>query len=328
MPGKPRVTERDIAVLKDLQSGVALRMNQLEKHFESTTKAKYKRMRILMERGYVRRDGHYYMITSKGIKVITGEESTPLKISKPYQRTHRSKLADIYLALHNKGWEWFNSSDVKKLYNLNRTSRVEGMLRNMITGEDYSVYLLSNRPTSKTISGIKSSIKSHTRDGLYKVIVFVPNGVAAEAFGTDPYQLVDLDCMALHLVHASMDGFNTLKETANPDWFLNAPGYPFLGDTPDDFIDKNKLLNQEITVAFADALVAYNNQEYYVCELITQDAIKLYHLLKYTEDQAEAQGRKVILLVLEPQYEKNLERFKAYPHIEIAPIPFAWLHAK
>lgn len=321
MVGVPRLTERDMAILKDLNKGVAMKMSQLERHFEGTNRYKYKRIEKLIERGYIRRDGHYYMLTVKGTKEVTGATNT-IKVSKSSQKTHRSNVANIYLYLNNQGWEWYNSATAKKMYNLNRASKLEGILRNVETEEDYAVYVLSDRPQPKTINSIHGNIKSHTRHGLHKVIVFVPTPEAYRAFGNDPEKLVQLDTLSLCILPFGEKGFNLLKRTSISNWYLTVPGKPMITNLARIDVGRS-ITTQETVPLFADALATLEDgEEYYVCDMVSNDMIKLYHLYRYSFDQVQYNnGRGVLLLLLTSQYQLFAPMIESYPHIKMVPVP-------
>lgn len=321
MVGTPRLTERDVAIMKDLNKGVAMKMSQLERHFEGSSRYKHKRIETLIDRGYVRRDGHYYMLTVKGTKEVTGA-STTIKVSKSSQKTHRSNVANIYLHLNNQGWEWYNSATAKKMYNLNRASKLEGILRNIETEEDYAVYVLSDRPQPKTINSIQGNIKSHTRHGLHNVIVFVPTPESYRAFGNDPEKLVQLDTLSLCILPFSEKGFNLLIRSSAIDWYLNVPGKPIMPNLVSIEVGR-EIKTQETVPLFADALATLDSgEECYVCDMVGNDMIKLYHLKKYSQDQVKYyNGRGVLLLLLTSQYQLFSPMIESYPHIKMVPVP-------
>jgi len=159
------LTERDIALLNDLYDMDVLKKKHIiELHFADAPDYCHKRVKELIKRGYIRRDGHLYLITDMGMRAIN--KKITVQSSKKITETNReykTSLSDIYPKLHPYGWYWINGRQVKSKYNLDRSYRIGGELENAHTGQNYIVYLVNSTPRLPTIGKIKSEIQTALR---------------------------------------------------------------------------------------------------------------------------------------------------------------------
>jgi len=304
------LTERDIALLNDLYDMDVLKKKHImELHFADAPEYCHKRVKELIKRGYIRRDGHLYLITDMGMRAIN--KKITVQSSKKITETNReykTSLSDIYPKLNPYGWYWINGRQVKSKYNLDRSYRIGGELENTHTGQNYIVYLVNSAPRLPTIGKIKSEIQTALRKlNLNRIIILSKSIAGYNHFKSDS---TTYGAIELHILPVGLALDTILGYTSVPTW-LETLAKKLLPGVEN--IKKTKALH-------ADLEMTLDGKNYYLTELITYDIVKRYHLQYYGADQAMA-DKDVILLTLSDYKTNEIEDFSvtfaAYPHIRI-----------
>jgi hypothetical protein len=314
----PIITERDRDLLQGLLKCPGMTLQTAKSYFPGKNSERwngyytYRRVKLLGERGYLKRIGSNLYISDKGIELITGSNSiSSNKLVRKKMNDHYDKLGRLYTSLRGSGWEYLNSREIKAQYRLNRTERIDGGLR---YGDDmYAFYLLSDNPIKRTILKIRTEIKRHKEKGLYNTIIFctTPNTMRLFIHYESKYDGANRRLMLLPLPF----GVNLLKKIVIPGSL--------------DGLYRQKLGNFETMPAnreFSEQVIRLNDgREYYLTELLTNDLVVKYHLKQYAIDRARLEERGVILFAFESQHVMLSEDFAAYPHIEIVTVPDSWV---
>lgn len=315
MPLEEILTDRDIGVLTNLYNFGTMKMNQiLSIYYEGVQEYGRKRVRKLVHRGYIKRVGHLYRITDKGMCEIN--QLTKTKSCNLVRRVNKDNvmfMTELYTKLHNYNWKVTSSRLTKARYHLNRGCKIEGMIENEYTGEKYIVYILSKQPKPITIGTIKNEISGILKCvELNNIIMFYQSEEGYNEFWDTS---TTYEAMKYHFYPPEY-GISVLKKTAKPGWKEELAKLT-LGKNP--IIPTNAL--------HADLIMIINGREYYVTEFITYDLVKMYHLLRYGRDAAELDGRPLFLITLQCMLKKVKELIneRAYPHIRVADIADNWL---
>lgn len=307
------LTERDIALLNNLYNMDVLKKEHIIRlHYADAPQYCHKRVKELINRGYIRRDGHLYLITDKGMrtinKKITVQSSKRLTAE---NRKYKTTLSDIYPKLHPFGWYWSTSRQVKAKYNLDRSYRIGGELENARTGQSYIVYLISSTPRLPTIGKIKSEIQTALRKLNRNRIIILCNSLTG--YSHFMQENTTYGSPELHILPVGLALDTILRRTVDPTWLENLVMNLLPGA---EVVTKSKALH-------ADLELTLDGKSYYLTELITYDIVKRYHLLYYGADQAML-DKDVILLTLSEYKIKGIEDFsetlESYPHIRLIDI--------
>lgn len=317
MPLEQMLTEKDIGILTNLYNFGTMKMNQmLSIYFEGVQEYGRKRIKKLMNRGYIKRVGHLYRITDKGMTEINEINMNKTESRNLVRRVNKENvmfMSELHTQIYKHNWKVTSSRLTKAKYNLNRGCKIEGMITNEYTGEKYMVYILSKEPQANTLLTIKNEISTTLRSIQMNQVIIYSHGPEGEKLFIEDNTTYGAG--KLH-IYPPQYGIKVLKKTARPEW-LEELSKKLLGDNP--VTATNEL--------HADLIMNIRGQEYYVTEMITCDLVKSYHLLRYGRDAAELDGRRVILITPESMKDKLKELIneKTYPHVTLATFTDTWL---
>ncbi len=151
---------------------------QIYKPFSDNQWYHYKRIQRLEETGYLIKRGKYLELSKRSAE-ITGE--TKYRFRNDDVRELHAEIADIILSL---GLDFVSNRQLRTEYGLNRKTYFKGAV--IINGYYYFLYLLSDKPSSQYIGGIRSELKTYSASGITrKAIVFAPTPTAMSMFGDD-----------------------------------------------------------------------------------------------------------------------------------------------
>ncbi|OPX89479.1 MAG: hypothetical protein A4E53_01556 [Pelotomaculum sp. PtaB.Bin104] len=258
-----------------------------------TRKYHYDRLTELSNRGLIRRCGKYNEITAMGMKEA-GSGLKPIKITKEWAREHKARLSQVYIGLgihqENYGaWSFISSRDFKIKKRMVMSSKVDGCL--VINGEEYAVYLLGDEPSKSSLNIIKTELNNLYIYRVAKVIVFYPTLKALKSFESQ----VDSKKLSELLLIRYPEEIHLLK-----------------------YMDEIK---QNLTSRLKDykptgrPFADFERGRTYVSIMIFNDLVKKKHLLDYMNHVMAEEGREVIILCLEEQFNEMESLYPAAKEI-------------
>ncbi|SNX54149.1 hypothetical protein [Thermoanaerobacterium sp. RBIITD] len=177
------LTERDVKLLKDLAELSVIKVENVNKIYESN--AYYlKRLLDLKKAHYVRRLKGYVMLGVNGMKYAK-EQGWEVKHapSEHGQKERVQKISDLYYDFKGSEWTFIDSRKVKEQKkSLDRGSNFLGLL---VGRTEYAIYNIGKRPDEKKITLIKKEQEKLHRIGIYRTIVFYEDSQAREMYGTE-----------------------------------------------------------------------------------------------------------------------------------------------
>jgi len=177
------LTERDVKLLKDLAELSVIKVENVNKIYESN--AYYlKRLLDLKKAHYVRRLKGYVMLGVNGMKYAK-EQGWKVKHapSEHGQKERVQKISDLYYDFKGSEWTFIDSRKVKEQKKtLDRGSNFLGLL---VGRTEYAIYNIGKRPDEKKITLIKKEQEKLHRIGIYRTIVFYEDPQAREMYGTE-----------------------------------------------------------------------------------------------------------------------------------------------
>jgi len=176
-----KLTEYDKSLFKLIATSGTCTLEQARqvyKPFSNNQWYHYKRVQRLEENGYLIKRGTYLELTKKSAETI-GE--TRYRFRHDGIRELHAEIADIVLSL---GLDFVSNRQLRTECGLNRKTYFKGAV--IINGYYYFLYLLSDKPTSQHIGGIRSELKTYAASGITrKSIIFAPTPTAMSMFGND-----------------------------------------------------------------------------------------------------------------------------------------------
>ncbi|AEG14493.1 hypothetical protein Desku_0894 [Desulfofundulus kuznetsovii DSM 6115] len=292
MPPAKQLTQRDMELLRYLAKCSVLTLGQAKRIYGNTEQYHYRRLKCLEERGYVRTESRYsrYIEATKlGIKEA-GYDHSPPRLRDKDQCRHKARVAEICLGLPN--WEYLSPREVKQSTTVNKSYRLDGLLRK--DGKEYVVYLLSDDPRRTTIQGIKHELNDMPYHRIYNAIVFCPTLKAMEHFYIDIPKLEEL------LLLPYPYGIELLRHKDEIEGRI------------EDLLRGYEKANRR----FAD----YQKGQTYVSVLAFNDVVKKEQLEAYLKLR-DREKKDVEIVCLESQSRKLTEQF---PGVKLITIPELW----
>lgn len=172
----PELTEQDKNLMRLLAKVGVLRADQALRFF-NTEAYGYKRLRILQERGYLRRSAKYFQVTTKGLRALE-IDSPVFRLRKDWQWEHRARIADIYFALSN--WQFQFALEVKRRdQDIYKNARFDAVITK--DGRSFALYLVGEVHSS-TLAGLKRDWNALRAWGVSGAVVFCRHEAALAAF--------------------------------------------------------------------------------------------------------------------------------------------------
>ncbi|RJO60690.1 MAG: hypothetical protein C4542_08445 [Dehalococcoidia bacterium] len=306
MPKPPVLTARDVETLKTLNRCVVMTTAQLKEAggFRDSRWYHYKRLKVLEKRGYIRRSGEYLELTRKGVDIVAVPgESEPVK--RPKTRQDRTKLAALSrIHIEMQDWEFLPGGAAKRQYRLNRGDRLKGVLRK---NEEIAVYVLSDKPTARTVQRVRQEISLLWRVRIDSALVLCPTVKALEVFGDKALALKRL------MVLPYENGLRIIRKIFQPG-AVEELCRRYIGDHP---VKQSRKL-------FAEAVIKVGGQESYVAELMTNDLVKRELLQSHAGKWLRQEGRGLYILCFESQAKSVIGDFRETA--EVVVVPDGWVN--
>lgn len=169
--------DREVAVLYDLYTFRALTTEQIrEKHFANSRGYVDQVLFRLRKEGFIKtstvansrpgRKGYScHRLTEKGVDCLLTQKikvDTPIQnlYVKPQQMNYLLMFNELAMKLGNTEWKVMDSRSVKKRYNLDARSNIQGLVIDT-AGIEYGVYILNETSKHQTIGKIRSEIMTN-----------------------------------------------------------------------------------------------------------------------------------------------------------------------
>lgn len=346
MPVKNDKKYDELMVLKEIYRMRGLTVTQLcEVIFESRIYA-YRYLKQMQNDGLLTdrmtfekkvRKAKVYSCTDKGIELLEKRGLIEKRLMAKDNTPQRAKLKytlltnEVYAALMPYGIEFMDSREWKNKYNMDRNTLVRGGLK-MMDDREVGIYLFFS-PTQLSGAGLSNSMLERFKREIKKFAQ--SNRIAVICYDLDIYKrivkAVDEDTSMLVkkellIIPMGKDefGFNLLRLSRSEverkhdlENILNAR----LSDNH-PALDGNKQ-------NFASYVAKYDDKETYVLDFLSMNRPVLHHLsTHYHVNAYQKDGRKVEVVCWKPNESELEQRFKAYPHVKIIPVPLQDLHDK
>lgn len=287
------LSDRDKTLLEQLAKCSLLTMEHVKVIYGNKKWYHMRRTTKLKEYGYINKNYGYITLASEGIYYAeeNGIDIRPLPKDKVLkQRT--SKIIDLMYQIESK-LNFIPSWELKEKYNLNRGSRVYGMISG---NKDYYIYNLGKKPSDKLMKDIKSELTKLDMVGINKAILLAESLEAIKSWKEESLSLRE----QLLLPYTKM-GLLIINSLASED-IIEKSARLIYGDK----LQKPKWLSADYSVE--------NDKQ--VIVLILNDIEKKKMLEEYYQSVKYNYtiNQDVVIICLESQF-KN---FKAlYPNCEI-----------
>lgn len=307
-------TERDYAILNSLYKYRTLTTRQINRIFFGNRKNKsyiYTRMYYFRNQGLIetrpivnqhgRKETSCYMLTDVGIKFLFEQgiiehvqQAKDIQVE-GYRLLNTIEINEIYAQLSEYGWEMIDSRKVKEIFQMDRTSLIQGLLINT-DKERFAIYHVSENPRSATVNRMVNEIKKNK--SIRDVLVFVKGPAGYERFLTALHEkqvtTASVRIFAYDVGIYLMKAIGTQK------------GLEYL------YEQYGEVALSTITFPY---LIKNNDKEMYIAELLTNNqmtkkSIYQYHTYAYQQD-----GKPLLVLCWPHQVEKYKQDFQEYPHI-------------
>lgn len=315
--------DKELMLLEDIYKCITMTLKQIHAAYYGDLNIKrfYRLMESLEKKGLIKKTPYIsggckrsacVYLTDSGLKTLN-KKGRARDIIDLRQQNFRVDMAEIYLKLKPHGWDWLNSRQAKREYNLNRNNKLVGILR----GEyDYAVYFFTGKKArDATVEQVKSEIERNLAHGLRNAIVFYRGEGIPQQFGRN-------FCGASRLLLLPYPhGLKILAKVFTPGAILDYASV--LGGKPVDRVET-------ILDLFAEYLVHQGNRVHYLTELLTNDLARQYHLENYSLQRAKETGRGVYILVAEDSEDhwRSLYPPAAYPHFQYIPVENTWFNSE
>ncbi len=314
----------DINILSDLYQYRVLTTKQLaQRHFQDRDNISYlhRKLYILRNSGYMetkplvnskkKREGSCHFIKDKGISFLRQngilhhpKKSDDIQVSKK-RLYYIVNVNQIMLDLESSGWITKDSRDTKRIYRINRGDLIQGT----ITSPDhktYAIYYLAENAPEITIVNVIKQIKRIKSPDLHNIAVFFSGENALNLFSQKQKELELVVGGELILLPFKF-GIKYLQHFPTENQFVN-------------FVTKNYGTLAESDHPSFKYVLNINREEKYLINLLTNDAMKIFDIERYTIDEYKRHKRKLMALVTSRFYEKYHDMFIQQPHIEIVPV--------
>ncbi|MED0738969.1 replication-relaxation family protein [Aneurinibacillus thermoaerophilus] len=309
-----RIGDNDISLLYDLYRHRVMHTSQIQRlHFPNAYHHSYKRLQRLRKAGYIRhlpaeekkegvkvKSSHY--ITDRGIRILQERNVIPEReheksaaFLQPLRQRYLMDACEVYTQVAGVPWVFLTGPEVKRKYNLNRTTEVTGSLTNH-TGE-YLFYIISDRTRDETLRKIKAELQHNEQVEhlLYTVIFY--KGERARQRWSDFTTGV-----AFHMLPFTDEGFTYLRSMA----------YPLLIPT----LCKIKFNGEVVRTDIRNSITDWQSSDgkMLVTELFTNDMVKKKLLSLYSQQHAKERGKEVVIFVSKKVLSHYKNEFSSYPH--------------
>lgn len=175
---KINISDSDIKLFQLIAASGTCTMDQAKTIYNGSKWYHYKRIQRLEDERYLLKRGKYLELTKRSAEII-GE--TKYRFRHDGVRELHAEIADIVLSL---GLDFVSNRQLRSEYGLNRKTYFKGAV--IINGYYYFIYLLSEKPSTQYIGGVRSELKTYSSSGITrKSVVFAPTPTAMALFGDD-----------------------------------------------------------------------------------------------------------------------------------------------
>ncbi|QKY69422.1 replication-relaxation family protein [Lentibacillus sp. CBA3610] len=342
-----RLQPLDVQILKHLYDYRALSTEQICEFHDMTMPYTYRKLNLLRNTGYIKsepirgyiksqsRQGNYHRISETGIACLR-KQGYPVERRADDLRVRRFHLPfvlstnNILVKLEQAGWTVQDSRDVKRQYNLNRSSNVQGIITSP-EGPAFTIYTFMHSTSAKNLAKIIREMDQHQSDVTTKNGQRHFDAYAFFARGQDSYDQV---------VNRLMDS-RVIRECESLKIFPQTFGIDYLLTFGASETALEKELASQLNLRFLpehtnsenrrhpdgfDQIVQYQGEDMYFINLLDTDVVKIKHILQYRKDRYERDGRKVLILThpgLRPKHEELLEHVH---HVEFLDVSTDFMH--
>lgn len=267
---------RDMEMLELLSRSGVMSNEQIKKIYGNPKKYHIKRLDRMSKEGYVVRKSGYVNITQKGLQEIGKDKPVRVK-----RREKQLRVGMVDLVFELSGWEVKFGTETKRERNLNHGMRFSAVINN---GEaEYAVYQLNaQNPRPTTVGRIWNEIQELPHKAqIYRAVVLCYTTGSMSAIISKISKPTSKEILILPYPQ----GVYLLRERATQE-FENRIARQFPGLIP---IGARR---------YAD----YQWKGYDVSVLVTNDAVKHYHLKEhYGNKLTKRENRKIIIICTEEQ---------------------------
>jgi|GEM_PF-3244815 len=339
-----RLQPLDIQILKHLYDYRALSTEQISKFHDMTMPYTYRKLNILRNTGYIKsepirgyiksqsRQGNYHRISETGIACLR-KQGYPVERRADDLRVRRFHLPfvlstnNILVKLEQAGWTVQDSRNVKRQYNLNRSSNVQGIITSP-AGPAFTIYTFMHSTSAKNLAKIIREMDQHQSDVTTKTGERYFDAYAFFARGQESYdqvvnRLLDSrairECESLKVFPQTFGIQYLLTFRASETALQKESEHQFKNDL--SFMSDHTNSEGRHHPEGLNQIVQYQGDEMYFINLLDTDVVKIKHILQYRKDRYERDGRKVLVLThpgLRPKHEELLQHVHHVEFLDVS----------
>lgn len=284
------MTDRDYNLLVLVSKSGAVSNEQAHVIYGEDKSSYYlKRLKILSNEGYIKRRKGFVTLKIKGLKAV-GISTKPEK-KKDYIVRKKAEMAELFFRL--EGWQVVFGTEFKNMKALNRGSRIEAVIRN---GDyEFAIFQMSSKtPKANTVAAYLNEINTLPRKaGINRAVIFCQT-----------------ECAEIILNRIN-------KPTVEELLLLPYPrGMSLIENRYNIFFDE--ILIEEFpgikkgvsTLNLAEYTWVTKDGVYYISDLLTNDAVKMYHLDNFYSNKLTVKmEKKIIILCPHAKYQEIRKRY-------------------